>query len=364
MLGSCGLKATKILVEAFEEANLEEFIKLSSTEYGPSITTDIDHTIWKHLRAPLGPSTYIRLVANGNTVGRILLQPRQINTDSGQYSVSCITDGLIDSEFRSPPTNFINLINAAGNIPAFSFVYHTSNKVTEPLYRNLFRFPQPFSLCGYGLPVRLAGVFFKFSGLRINVLDWIILPLRWLVGLFASIWLKVSKLDVSERLPDDDMLSSLCSKSLKVSGSSFTRNRSFIKWRFIDAPIWTAKVHCIERKGRFLGYVAIRKYELEGLSYLVIVDFLVDPDLTIFERLAIRCWLILKAIKSDVDALFTMINPKNKTARQGIGFPLVRIPDTFLPHRTPIFLWFGKNQSCDFEVEDSLYMTLADLDYF
>jgi hypothetical protein len=363
MLESCSLKAAKVLVGTFEEADLEEFVKLSHAEYGPSITTDIDHTTWKHLRAPLGPSTYIRLVVNGNTVGRVMLQPRQINTASGQYRVSYVADGLIDVEFRSPPTNFTNLINSAGNIPAFSFVYHTSNEVSDPLYRNLFRFPQPFSLCGYGFSVRPSAILYKLSGLRINALDWITLPLRWLAGLFAFIMFWVSKLNVSERLPDDDKLSLLCAKSLEVSGPVFARNKSFLKWRLIDAPRWAATVHCIERAGRFLGYVAIRKFELNGLSYLVIVDFLVDPDLPLFERLAIRSWLILEAIKLNVDALFTMINPQNKAARKAIGFPLVRIPDMFLPHETPIYAWSGGSQSSEFEIEKSTYMTLADLDY-
>lgn len=361
---SGGLKSTEIVVGAFEEAHLEEFIKLSHAEYGQSVSTDSDHTIWKHLRSPLGPSTYIRLEANGKTVGRIMLQPRQINTSSGQYNVSCITDGLIDLGFRSPPTNFINLIYAAGKVPDCSFVYHTSNEVTEPLYRNLFRFPQPFSLCGYGLPLRLAGFFLKFIGVRVNVLDWAILPLRWLAKLFAFAWLITSKLDVSERLPDDDMLSSLCSKSLKVSGPIFSRNKSFMKWRLIDAPAWASKVHCFEKKGTFLGYVAIRKFELEGLSYLAVVDILLDPDTTIFERVAIRSWLILEAINSGVDALFTMINPQSRAARKNIGAPLIRIPDTFLPHITPIYIWSSEgSKNRDVGKEESTYMTLADLDY-
>jgi hypothetical protein len=364
MLGSFGLKSAKVLVEAFEEAHLKEFIKLSHVEYGKSPTADIDHIAWKHLRAPLGPSTYIRLVANGgNTVGRVMLQPRQVNTASGQFPVSLITDGLIDTEFRSTPTNFINLINTAGNVPAFSFVCHTSNEVTEPLYRKLFRFPQPFSLSGYGFPVRLAGFFLKFSRLRLSILDWLILPLRWLVGLLAFIMFWASKLNLSERLPDDDRLALLCSKSLNESGPFFVRNQSFLKWRFKDAPEWSSEVYCIEREGEFFGYLVMRRFELDGLNYLAVADFLIDPALTIFERLAIRSWLILEALKSGVDALFTMINPKNIIARKGIGFPLMCIPDKFLPHGTPIFMWTRKGKSCDFDKVESTYMTLADLDY-
>jgi len=296
-------------------------------------------------------------------VGRALLQPRVICTASGQFSTACVTDVLIDPDFRSPPTNFINLTEASGNISDFTSVYHTSNNRTDLLYRKLFRFPKPFSLRGYGLPVRFAGVVFKLSGRRIDALDWLISPFRWLIGLVAVVGIAVARLDVCVRLPDDDMLSVIFFKSLRNSGPMFARSESFLKWRLIDAPVLAATVHCVERRGKFLGYVAIRKFEFNGLTFLVVVDFLLDPDLTLFDRLALRSWLVLQAIQADVDALFTMINPRSRAARICVGFPWLRIPDKLLSHGTPIFVRSRGDQSRFLETEAATHMTLADLDY-
>jgi len=355
--------AARITVETFTVNNLEAFIALSHTENGSSAATNVDHIKWKHVASPLGASTYICLFANDKTVGRSLLQPRLIYSVSGQHSTACVTDVLIDPEFRSPPTNFINLTEASGSIPDFSSVYHTSSNRTDLLYRKLLRFPKPFSLRGYGLPVRLSGIVFKIAGHRIAGLDWLISPFRWLIGLVAVVGIAVARLDVSERLPDDDRLSLIFLKSLHNSGPMFARSKSFLKWRLIDAPLLAATVYCVERGGRFLGYVGIRRLELNGLTFLVIVDFLLDPDLSLFGRLALRSWLILQAIRSNVDALFTMINPRSRAARICVGFPLIRISDKILPHETPIFVRSRGNESRFLETEASMHMTLADLDY-
>ena len=353
----------KITVEPFTVSNLEEFLALSHSEYGPSAASNVDHIEWKHVASPLGASTYIRLVSNDKTVGRALLQPMLIYTESGQFSTACVTDVLIDPAFRSPPTNFINLMEASGNISAFRLVYHTSSNRTDLLYRKLFRFPKPFSLRGYGVPIRLAGIVCKISGRRVDALDWLISPFRRLIGLVAVVGIAVARLDVSVGLPDDDMLYRLFLKSLRNSGPMIARSTSFLKWRLIDAPLLAATVHCVERSGKFLGYLAIRKVELNGLTFLIIVDFLLDPDLSLFDRFALRAWLILQAIKADVDALFTMINPRSRAARICVGFPLIPIPDKLIHHRTPIFVRSQRNESRSLETEASTHMTLADLDY-
>ena len=195
-------------------------------------------------------------------------------------------------------------------------------------------------------------------------MDWLISPFRLIIEQVTIILISVARLDITERLPDDDVLSQLFLKCLRNSGPLFARSKCFLKWRLIDGPLWPGTVYCIERKGKFLGYVAIRKLELNGLIFLVLVDFLLDPDLTLFNRLTLRSWLTLQAIKFNVDALFTMINPRSRTARICVGFPFVYIPDKLLPHGTPIFVRSRGNESQKLEAEKSTHMTLADHDYF
>jgi len=353
-----------VFVASFRKEDLDEFIYLSQTEYSSLSTTDPCHIQWKHLESPYGPSTYIRIIENGKTIGRSLLQPRLIYTQTGEYSTGCVTDVLIDSQHRSSPSNFINLTNSSANISKFSSIYHTSNEVTEPFYRKLFRLPNPFSLSGYGFPTRISGLCLKVFGYRINVMDWLITPFHWLISCLVTILMVTTKINLSERIPSDEMLSILSSKLLRNSGSFLSRNKSFLKWRFEDAPLWKAKVHCLERDGFFLGYIATRSFKLDGLSYLVVIDFFIDTDLTFLERFVLRLWLIRQTIKSGDDAIFTMVNPISKASRVCVGFPFIRIPDKYLPHRTPIFFRANDVESQIVESDRKMHMTLADIDYF
>jgi hypothetical protein len=358
------LSLAKVVVGLFTEEDLSDYIELSQTEYESSITMDVDHIRWKHLDSPHGASTYIRLVVGDKVVGRALLQPRLIQTKTGQYSTACVADVLIDPLHRSPPTNFINLTNTSANISKFSSVFHTANERTEPFYHKLFRLPNPFSLRGYVLPTRVAGIFLKIIGYRINALDWFLFPFLYLIRFVAVVMISIVKIDIIKKLPNDANLSEISLKLLDDSGPLLTRTKSFLKWRLIDAPLWNANVYCIERKGQFLGYIATRVLDLNGLKHLVLIDFLVDTDISFFDRFALRLWLIRQAILSDVDALFTMINPMSKAAHTCVGFPMIRIPDKFLPHGTPIFFRANSDENKNVETDRMTHMTLADIDYF
>ena len=354
----------EISVETFAVTDLEDFIELSRLEYGPSVATNADHIRWKHLDSPFGASTYVSLAVSGKTVGRALLQPRPMCTASRELNVACVTDVLIDREFRSPPTNFIGVAKAMGNVSRFDVVCHTSNERTNPLYSKLLHFPTPFSLLAYGFPLRAAGFLSVITRCRVEGLDWLLAPLRWLIRAVSSVVIYFARLDVSPLLLDDDELAVLCGKCLCQSGPFLARTNAFLKWRFADAPLSPATVYRVGRDAKFIGYIATNKSELGGLRYLILMDFLLDPDAPALVRISLRLWLIRSAITSKVDALFTMVNSFSSIARICTGFPLVSIPDALLPHATPIFIRCRSNDSKEFETDRSIHFTLADLDYF
>lgn len=354
----------QISVDTFLESDLENFLEMTQIEYGPSVTANPDHIRWKHLASPFGASTYISLVEAGQVVGRALIQPRTLRTDSKMFNVASVMDLLIDRERRSTPINFINITKASGNVESYDLVFHTSNERTFPLYSKLFRFPNPFSLRAYGFPVRLAGVFAAVFGRRVDVIDWLTAPLRWLLVAIADVVNFLARLEITQRAMSGDELETLCTKCLQKSGPFLARTNAFLKWRFTEAPFWSATIFRIDRKGKFLGYVVTRKMELGGLNHLVLMDFVLDPDTPFFVQVGLRLWLIRKAITSKADALFTMVNSYSSIARICVGFPLISIPDKLLPHATPIFVRARSNDCKELEADRSIHMTLADLDYF
>lgn len=113
-----------------------------------------------------------------------------------------------------------------------------------------------------------------------------------------------------------------------------------------------------------MGYVVTRKVELDGMVHSVLMDVLLDVDIPLLARIALRLWLIRQAAAMGADALFTMINPGSEVARTAVGFPLIPIPERLLPHTTPIFIRVCGTEGKTLETDGSFHLTLADLDYF
>ena len=372
---------THISIDTFKEADLEDYLDLSRKEftkatvsdtvqadwkesYVESLLTNPDYIRWKHLDSPFGASSFVRLIVTNMTVGRVLLQPRPFYTSSQRFNVACDMDMLVSREFRSPSSNFINLIKASDDLPNFDFVYHTANEITHQLYGRLLGFPNPFSLQSYGFPLRIAGLLSASIGRRIDALDWLTAPFRWLVEGVALGFYWISETDVSQQPMSDVELDKLFTKCLHQSGPLLARTNAYLKWRFWDAADLRGKVYRIDRKGQLIGFFVTRELELGGLNHLVLMDFLLDTDTPRVSQFALRLWLIRAAIKAKTDTLFTMINPFNKMAQKCVGFPLVHIPDSLLPHATPIFIRAYGHQNKHFETDQSIHLTLGDLDYF
>jgi hypothetical protein len=372
-------KLSHISISKLKATDLDEFLKLSKLEfsnevnsgqsdsknsYVESLLTNPDHISWKHLNSPFGASTFLRLVVANNTVGRILLQPRPLYTTSQKFNVACDMDMLVSREFRSPPSNFINLIKASDGISEFDFVYHTANEITHKLYGRLLGFPNPFSLQSYGIPLRIAGLFSALIGHRIDALDWLSAPFRWLMEVVAFIFCWLAGPTISQQSMSETELDTLFTKCLHQSGPLLARTNGYLKWRFGDEAGFPATVYRIDRKGQLIGFFVTRQFELGGLNHLVLMDFLLDSDTPMFTRLALRLWLIRLAIKVKADTLFTMVNSLNTMAKKFISLPLVRIPDKLLPHATPIFIRAYGHRNKHFESNQSMHITLGDLDYF
>ena len=277
---------------------------------------------------------------------------------------AAVNDLLIDRKHRTTPMNFITITKACGEVASLDLIYHTSNERSFPLYSKLLHIANPFSLRSYGFPVRFAGLISSLVGRRVNAIDWLTAPWRWAIAVVAYVVNAVARLDISQGAMSDDELERLCAMCLRQSGPHLARTNAFLKWRFCDAPLRSAEIWRIDRKGQFLGYVATRKVELGALNHLILMDFLLDPDATLLIQVALRLWLLRMAIASKADALFTMVNSFNTIARKCAGFPLVGIPEKLLPHATPIFVRARSNDGKDLETDRSIHFTLADLDYF
>lgn len=353
-----------IILKPFSELDIDRFVEMSKTEYSFSNIANNGYVRWKHIESPYGPSIYIALTESNRIVGRTLAQPRILRTATKKLKVTFITDMLIDRKFRTTPVNFVNLIKTTGKIPQYDLVYHTSNENSELLYSQLLQYPKPFALKGYAFPLRFSAFFAKIIRYNLKFIDWISAPWRWLFYIFFTINSRMSNIRIIERHVTDAELESLSDNCLKKSGPMLERTQAFLKWRILNCPFNPGKLYRIEKCNKFIGYIATQKVDLEKVQYLLLTDFLLDANISVFTTLTLRLWLIHQAIREKVDAFFALANPVNRIARKCLGFPFIKVPDRFLPHVTPIYMRPYDDSNKEFKFDRSVHMTLADIDYF
>jgi hypothetical protein len=93
------------------------------------------------------------------------------------------------------------------------------------------------------------------------------------------------------------------------------------------------------------------------------MDFVMRRNLTRMEKIAIKLLVVKYALKLTSDVLFTLANTNNPALRWLRGLPFIIIPDRLLPHPTPIFI-HSSEEIYPSSNHKSIYLTLADLDYF
>jgi hypothetical protein len=353
-----------ISIEPFTTEAIAAYSELSRTTYTEAAVLDYAHIRWKHLDGPCGPSIAINLRDGQKLVGRALMQLRdfQIN-DSKVVRAGVIFDLMLAPGYRGAQ-QFLALIRAQWTIDKVDLVLHTSNATSDPLYRMLLRYPIAYRMEAFGLPVRMKRILRKLLGRTVPGIDLLTSPWRWALRIASSLGRAVTGIRFETGMPSEQEIQSVIQRFRQVAGPHLHRDRAFLEWRFEDATLFKATIETVVRAKRVCGYVVWRKIELEGIEFLVLMDFVLDASLTSLQRLAVRLELVRRACDEDADILFVMANLKNKLAAQVCALPLVPIPERFLPHTTPIFVHPKREEFAWLRQHEEMFLTLGDLDYF
>lgn len=351
--------------EIFDDAALAEQITLGKTVYSSAEVVSFDHIKWKHLKGPYGSSTVINIRdGNGILLGRSFLQPRTFFLNSkSECCGAVVTDLLINPAARNAST-LIGMTRAIKTPPGIGLVVHTSNEVSDPIYRKLFKFPVAFTLAGLGIPLHFDKIFTLYlkNTKVLCILDYLLTPWRIglvffskVVGLFTSVTFihKPSDIEVFE----------IFNEFKSISGGHFVRNSSFLEWRFMKGPLFNGQVKWISSGGTCIGYLVFKEVHLGNLSVCVLMDVLMRRKLGFMEGMALKLLAIKYALDGASDALFTLVNINNSALKWLKGFPFISIPDNLLPHSTPIFI-HASEEVIPIKIRNNIYLTLADLDYF
>lgn len=352
-------------LDLFNKNKLSEHIAVGASVYSSPEVINSDHLLWKHLQNPYGPSTSVSLRnASEELVGRSFIQPRTFWVTP---SISCrgatITDLVIMPAERNA-ASLISMTRAIKSPDGIDVVVHTSNDSSDLIYRKLFKFPIAFTLAATGLPLRVSNILkphFTNSAL-IKVAELLVSPWRWLLRASALVMGAVSDVKFAAE-PSDSVISEIFEGYRHHAGAHFERSQRFLKWRFSEGPLFNGKIEWVWRQGECLGYLAFKQVTLGGLVVFVIMDAVLRRRLTLKEAIAIKFLVARLAIDGSCDAVFTLVNTKNSALKWLKGFPFFHIPDSHLPHSTPIFI-HASNEHRSLEKQVDVFFTLADLDYF
>jgi len=354
-----------IKLENFDHDGLQEQIAIGKTVYSSPEVVDSDHIRWKHLNGPYGKSIAITLRdGNGVLLGRSFLQPRKFRISK---SLSChgalVTDLVIDPLARNAST-LIGMTRAIKSPVGIELVVHTSNEVSDLIYQKLFKFPVVCTLMALGLPLYFAKALKPYlKNLRVlDVIDYLFAPWRWGLISISSAFVAVSGVDFMAHPLESEALE-VFGGFQEISGSHFERSLAFHRWRFGEGPIFNGEIKWIKSAGICIGCVVFKQVELGGLNACVLMDIVMRRNLTRMEKIAIKLLAVKFALKLTSDVLITLVNTDNPALKWLKGFPFIVIPDRLLPHPTPIFI-HSSEEIYPSSNRKSIYLTLADLDYF
>ena len=241
---------------------------------------------------------------------------------------------------------------------------HTSNEVSDLIYQKLFKFPVVCTLMALGLPLYFAKALKPYlKNLRVlDVIDYLFAPWRWGLISVSSAFVAVSGVDFMAHPLESEALE-VFGGFQEISGSHFERSLAFHRWRFGEGPIFNGEIKWIKSAGICIGCVVFKQVELGGLNACVLMDIVMRRNLTRMEKIAIKLLAVKFALKLTSDVLITLVNTDNPALKWLKGFPFIVIPDRLLPHPTPIFI-HSSEEIYPSSNRKSIYLTLADLDYF
>jgi hypothetical protein len=323
-------RATDELVDAF--------IELSSTYYHDEPVNDRRVVAWRHLEAPSGPSTTVEVVDGASHVGRMWTQMRPWTVRGRTVTAANPIDFLLREDHRSAIT-FMRLFRAsmAASLDDADLVFHTSNPITDDLYRKLMKLEPVTELDGALVPLRplalarLAG--HADLGVLRRAVDGLAHVWWSTAGLFSRL-LGVSLVDGA----DPATQSAIIDRFAEQEEIAAVRSDEVREWRFRGAGLIQYRTRWIRRGGSIVGYVVTTDREVNGLAGTFVVDLVAPGKTRRLVVLALWCQLAAEASRRGRDGLFFFFNKSNPRLANFVSFPLFTVARSRLPQRVPVFV--------------------------
>ena len=359
--------ATSIWSGPVSEEMLGAFAELTDTYYSGEAANEGVIVRWRHLEGPLAPSTAVELVSGNEHVGRMWIQRQAWRVRSSRIIAANPIDFLIREDHRKLPA-FLSLFKATmkKSHEIADFVVHSSNPLTDDLYRKLMKFKPVTELDGAVLPIRPFAVA-KTGG----VVDAKIIG-RMADVLVAGCWRLLSliaraggvALSAAPAPDEQERIVDLFHSEQEVCTE---RGALYRAWRFAGAGSVSYEQQWITRRGKTVGYLVFSDRDVRGSKGRFVIDFVYPQQPG---RLAlISLWLQVagSAARSGREAVFFFYNKSNPQLAAIGGFPLVTVPRSRLPQQIPVFVRLSEHLPAELDQPvawASGYFVMSDFDMF
>jgi hypothetical protein len=355
----------RLVFEPDDPNQIAPYVALSRAHFGDEFPSDPDHTIWKHLANPQGPSVAHDLYDGTTLIGRIVYQIREFRLAGRTLRAGYLTDLLIHPEHRGIG-NFLRLMKEARSVPGVDFVYVTPNATSGPLFRSALRFTRNYPLSVLAFPVRAGAILRQVLGWRSRALAVVV---DALLGVFVTLGGLVlgprpRGVELSETRPSDAEIDALDGRYADRDELAGTRGAAFHRWRFHDGPIFRTRVLYCRRDGALVGYLALRDHDYLGYRTTFVIDVCFAPDVASAIVRHARFAALASARTAGADLVLGIFMRENAALARFCGFPLLRVPERRLPQG--VDMWIEPVAAGTTLPDDPrrYHVTLADLDVF
>lgn len=361
--------ALTIRVGPASDTLIDEFVELSRTYYDASAATATDPSVvrWRHLQADTGPSTAIELIDGDDVVGRMWMQVRPWTVNGISLRAANPIDFLIREDHRKLPA-FMSLFRSTMKTAetAADLVYHSSNPLTDDLYRKLMKLKPVTELDGAVLPVRpfaaakAAGVVnLAVVGSLGDVITSLLSRLSGQVARLGGV-----RLTGPPSAAEQERVVAAFEHEEQVAGTRSTPQRT---WRFAGAPGIRYDTRWINIRGRSRGYVVTTDRDVDGICGRFVVDLVLPQEVSRLQRWSLWLQVAAAAARERQHAVFFFYNRQNNHLRHLAGAPLVTVDRSRLPQQVPVFV--RTHPGADRQVVDGVdwasgYFVLSDFDMF
>jgi hypothetical protein len=359
--------APRTVIGVASEEHLDSFLELTATHYQGEPVNDPSFVRWRHLDGPSGPSATVELVDGDEVVGRMWINVMAWSVGGREVRAANPVDFLIREDHRRLPA-FMGLFRSTMNesLQRAELVYHTSNPLTDDLYRKLMKLEPVTELDGALVPTRpfgaaqATGVF--RSGPIGRAIDSGFAAVVRAVGLAARV--------TGVRLgspPSPAEQDEVVRRFVGEEPVCNTRHAAHRAWRHRGAGVIRYDERWVFRRGRPIGYVVTSDRDIADVRGCFVIDAVLPGRPSPLIVAALWLQVAAAAARRGRHAVFFLHNRANPRLARLARLPMITVPRTRLPQRVPVFVRPARDADPGLLAGVDLsagYFVLSDFDMF